>query len=54
MPVALQIRDVPDEGRDAFRTDQPAARAPPHGADPVAVIREGRDHGFEVDRAVEA
>lgn len=82
MGVALQIRDVPEEIRDAL-----AAKAASRGQslqaflfevvrreaqvqrnvdlffdtarlrielpaelDPVATIREGRDHGFDVDR----
>jgi plasmid stability protein len=82
MAVALQIRDVPEEVRDALAkraaekgqsmqaylltlVSEEARRArnaeafdrlarhrvaiPPE-LDVVGIIREGRDHGFEVDR----
>lgn len=83
MPIALQIRDVPLEVRDAIaeqarregqsvqsyllklvereaRLLQNAAAfertrglrvAIRPGADPVSIIREGRDDGFGTDRA---
>lgn len=82
MGVALQIRDVPEEIRDAlaakaasrgqslqvFLLDVVRREAKvqrnvdlffdtadlrielPSGLDPVAIIREGRDQGFDVDR----
>lgn len=83
MPVALQIRDVPDDVRDTIaaearreglsvqayllqlverearvlrnveafeRTSQLRVRLPPD-ADPVTVLRERREDGFETDRA---
>jgi plasmid stability protein len=85
MTVALQIRDVPDEVRDAL-AEQAAQRGQsmqayllemverearvlrnahmfertaahrvtiPEGLDPERIIREGRDNGFTVDRAVD-
>jgi antitoxin FitA len=82
MTVALQIRDVPEEVRDALAeaaaergqsmqayllnlvSDEARRRRNadvfdrlarhrvtiPPGLDAVGIIREGRDHGFEVDR----
>ena len=84
MPVALQIRDVPDAVRDVIaeharregqsvqayllrmvereaRVLQNAAafhrtsglRVPiPPELDPIDIIREGRDSGYEVDRSI--
>jgi hypothetical protein len=83
MTVALQIRDVPDDVRDAiaeladrrgqsmqaylldmvtreaevrsrvdlfFSTADIRIDLEKSGFDPVAIIREGRDGGFEIDR----
>lgn len=82
MTVALQIRDVPEEARDAlarlaaengqsmqaylldmvdrevrmahnveiFERLAPLRVAVPPELDAVAIIREGRDAGFDVDR----
>lgn len=80
MPVALQIRDVPDAVKDVLAAearrqgqsvqayllavverearllqngyvfDRTAAFRTRLGPDPVPILREGRDHGFDVDR----